>query len=63
LSFEVKTIIHKFIVLILQWIMTMMKKKMMALSKGQLKCPILEYINPFNGIILLITYWEAFDEG
>jgi hypothetical protein len=34
---EVKTTLHKLMVLILQSIMTMMMK-MMALSKGQLKC-------------------------
>ena len=39
----------------LQSIMTMMMK-MMAPSKDQLKCHILECINPFNGIIPLITY-------
>ena len=32
-------------------------------SKDQLKCHILECINPFNGIIPLITYWGASDEG
>ena len=59
---EVKTTLHKTMVLILQSIMTMMMK-MMAPSKDQLKCHILECINPFNGIIPLITYWGAFDEG
>ena len=46
----------------LQSIITMMMK-MMAPSKDQLKCHILECINPFNGIILLITYWGSFDKG
>ena len=40
-----------------------MMMKMMAPSKDQLKCHILECINPFNGIIPFITYWGAFDEG
>ena len=52
---EVKSTLHKLMVLILQSIMTMMMT-MMAPSKDQLKCHILEYINPFNGIIPLITY-------
>jgi hypothetical protein len=52
---EVKTTLHKLMVLILQSIMTMMMK-MMAPSKDQLKCHTQEYINPFNRIILLITY-------
>jgi hypothetical protein len=59
---EVKTTLHKLMVLILQSIMTMMMK-MMAPSKDQLKCHTQEYINPFNGITSLITYWEAFDKG
>ena len=46
----------------LQLIMTMMMK-MMSPFKDQLKCHILECINPFNGIILLRTYWGASDEG
>ena len=50
---EVKSTLHKLMIVILQSIMTMM---MMALSKDQLKCHILECINPFNGIIPLITY-------
>ena len=58
---EVKSTLHKLMIVILQSIMTMMM--MMALSKDQLKCHILQSINPFNGIIPLITYWEAFDEG
>jgi hypothetical protein len=58
---EVKSTLHKTIVLILQSIKTMMMK-MMVPSKDQLKCHIQEYINPFNGIIPLITYWGAFDE-
>jgi hypothetical protein len=52
---EVKTILHKLTIMILQSIMTMMIK-MMAPSKDQLKCHILECINPFDGTILLITY-------
>ena len=59
---EVKSTLHKLMVVILQSIMTMMMM-MMALAKDQLKCHILECINPFNGTILLITYWGAFDEG
>jgi hypothetical protein len=59
---EVKSTLHQLMVVILQSIMTMMTT-MRAPSKDQLKCHILECINPFNGIILLITYWRAFDEG
>jgi hypothetical protein len=40
-----------------------MMKKMMVLFKEGFKCHIQEYIIPFNGIIPLITYWGAFDEG
>ena len=46
----------------LQSIMTMMMN-MMAPFKDQLKCHILECINPFNEIILLVTYWGASDKG
>ena len=53
---EVKSILHKLMIVILQSIMTMMMMMMMVLSKDQLKCHILECINPFNGIIPLITY-------
>jgi hypothetical protein len=52
---EVKTILHKLMIVILHSIMTMMMK-MMAPFKDQLKCHILECINPFNGTIMLITY-------
>ena len=58
----VRSTLHKLMIVIFQSIMTMMMM-MMALSKDQLKCRILECINPFNGIILLITYWGAFNEG
>ena len=59
---EVKTTLHKTMVLILKSIKTMMMK-MMVPSKDQLKCHIQEFIILFNGIIPLITYWGAFDEG
>ena len=59
---EMKTILHKTMVLILQSIKTMMMK-MMVPSKDQLKCHIQEFIIPFNRIIPLITYWGAFNEG
>ena len=52
---EVKSTVHKLMIVILQSIMTMMMT-MMAPFKGQLKCHILECIDPFNGIIPLITY-------
>ena len=60
---EVKSTLHKLVIMIFQSIMAMMMIMMMALSKDQLKCHILECINPFNGVIPLITYWGAFDEG
>ena len=52
----VRSSLHKLMIVIFQSIMTMMMMMMMALSKDQLKCRILECINPFNGIIPLITY-------
>ena len=61
---EVKSTLHKLMIVISKSIMTVMTTTMMmALSKDQLKCHNLECINPFNGIIPLITYWGAFDEG
>ena len=51
----VRSSLHKLMSVIFQSITTMLMK-MMAPSKDQLKCHILECINPFNGIILLITY-------
>ena len=59
----VRSTLHKLMIVIFQSIMTMMMMMMMVLSKDQLKCRILECINPFNGIIPLMTYWGAFDEG
>ena len=52
---EVKTTLHKTMVLILQSVKTMMMKRMVP-SKDQLRCHIQEFIITFNGIIPLITY-------
>jgi hypothetical protein len=57
-----KVVIKTIKILILQSIKTM-KMKMMVQSKQEQSSLTQEYINPFNGTIPLIEYWETYNEG
>jgi hypothetical protein len=57
-----KVVIKAIKILILQSIKTM-KIKMIVQSKQEQSSLTQEFINPFNGTILLIAYWETYNKG